>query len=87
MKKIIVTVLILTPLLSGCFGEEEAEEKAAALTEVTQSVDWYLKNTEERIAKITVCNNNPGELSETPNCKNAKAAHRRNFSRKSDMDW
>ena len=37
------------------------------------------ENSKSLEAKLNVCRNNPGELENTPNCKNAKAANRRIF--------
>ncbi|PHM51285.1 EexN family lipoprotein [Xenorhabdus sp. KK7.4] len=53
----------LIGLLSGCFDKTE-----------TKSVEWFTKNDAERKETINSCNDNPGELSEAPNCKNALAA-------------
>lgn len=43
-------------------------------TEETKTVSFYKANSEERISKIEECKENPGELSDSPNCKNAKQA-------------
>lgn len=53
----------LIGLLTGCFDKEE-----------TRSVEWFLKHNPEREETLKRCNDNPGEFSETPNCKNALAA-------------
>ena len=53
----------------GCTAEE------------TKTVDYYMANKTERELKITDCKNNPGELMQTPNCKNAVAAARREVNR------
>lgn len=37
-------------------------------------VAYYKAHTAERDKKIAQCQNNPGELSASPNCANAKAA-------------
>jgi len=39
-----------------------------------------MANEAERVSKITECRNNPGELMQTPNCKNARAAELRKFN-------
>ncbi|WP_308462301.1 EexN family lipoprotein [Sphingomonas citri] len=46
----------------------------AGCGEATHDVDYYKTNGEERTAKIKECNNNPGELGMSPNCRNAKKA-------------
>lgn len=66
VKKVVVVVLASCALLTGCF---EIEEKKPV-----QTVDWYKAHDVERQAMIKECGNNPGELGETPNCKNAMAA-------------
>ena len=50
---------------------------AACDTEPTRDVQFYLEHKEERTTKLTVCLNNPGEKSHTPNCKNALAAEQK----------
>lgn len=58
-------ILVLASLsLQGCFSSEEE----------TKSVEWYLEHENERQAKLEACNNNPGELKDTPNCQNAVRA-------------
>lgn len=56
-----------TIVLTGCFDEE------------VKTVDYYLSNIMEMKDKIKECNNNPGELMNTPNCKNAIAAYKKNL--------
>ena len=43
-----------------------------------QTVDWYIANTPERVAMLEKCKANPGELSASPNCINAKSAQFKN---------
>lgn len=43
-------------------------------TEPTHDVQYYLDHPQERKAKLEECKNNPGELMNTPNCKNADQA-------------
>lgn len=62
-------VLLASVMLSGCWDKEE-----------THSVSWYSEHKGERTEKLTACDNNPGELGDTPNCKNAKAAELKNTS-------
>lgn len=61
MKQIISLGMIVFISLGmyGC-GEEE-----------TKSVEYYVKNDGERVAKIQECKNNLEELKNTPNCINA----------------
>lgn len=48
----------------------------SALAEETKTVDWYAapQNKSALDAKLAECRNNPGELRDTPNCINARAA-------------
>lgn len=49
-------------MLSGCKKEE------------IKTVSWYEAHHAERESMIKKCNDNPGELRETPNCENASKA-------------
>ena len=55
-------------LLGTCFSAQAEEVK---------TVDWYKlpENKAALEAKLEECRNNPGQLENTPNCKNARAAH------------
>ena len=54
-------------VLSACTVQEE----------VTRDVAWYMGHTQERMAKLDSCSNDPGGLGTTVNCKNALAAKER----------
>lgn len=72
MKKPLM-LLMLASSLMGCGKEKEEEE--------VHDVDYYDKNFDECKKQVEKCQNNPGELEDTPNCKNAKAAyHKRLWS-------
>lgn len=62
MKKPLM-FLVLAFSLAGC-GEEEVYD-----------VDYYYKNFDECKKQVAKCQNNPGRLEDSPNCKNARAAH------------
>ncbi|GAA5235254.1 hypothetical protein FOZ76_05245 [Verticiella sediminum] len=62
MKKIILPLLV-TSALSAC-GENTP----------LQTVDWYKTHETDRKAMIAKCEANPGELSASANCINAKTA-------------
>ena len=68
MKKLLM-LLVLTSSLVGC-GEEKEE---------IHDVDYYYKNFEECKKQVEKCQNNPGKLENSPNCKNAKAAYHKRF--------
>jgi hypothetical protein len=69
MKKIL-TLVALASSIVGCKEEE------------VHDVDYYYKNLDECKKQLEKCQNNPGMLEDTPNCKNARAArHKRAFSR------
>lgn len=66
MKTKILAGLLPLLILIGCEAKKE---------EVTvQTVDWYLTHDVERKAMQKECQNNPGELGQTPNCINASLA-------------
>ncbi len=70
MKKVLVSALLAAAFaLSGCNSEE------------TRTVEWYLKpeNKPALEAKLAECQNNPGQLKDTPNCVNARKAAERIF--------
>jgi len=62
MKRKAIFLLLAVSLL-GC-NEEEIHD-----------VDYYYKNFDECKKQVEKCQNNPGKLEDTPNCKNAKAAY------------
>lgn len=62
MKKPLI-LLMLASSLMGCKEEE------------IHDVDYYYKNFDECKKQVEKCQNNPGKLEDTPNCKNAKAAY------------
>ena len=72
MNKLVISAVLPALLMLGC----EAEKTAAV-----QTVDWYLAHDAERKATQKECQNNPGELGQTPNCVNASIATRRAAAR------
>jgi hypothetical protein len=48
-----------------------------ACADQVNTVDWYVDHPDERKAEIARCDNNPGELQNTPDCINAKEAGRK----------
>jgi hypothetical protein len=64
MKKSLM-ILIVSSSLVGCKGENEE----------IHDVEYYYKNFDECKKQVEKCQNNPGKLEDTPNCKNAKAAY------------
>jgi hypothetical protein len=61
--------LIATALLLGC-----KEDEPISTHDNVRTVEWYKSHTSERKTVLAECKDNPGELSLTPNCVNAKAA-------------
>ncbi|MCD7982739.1 MAG: EexN family lipoprotein [Desulfovibrio sp.] len=68
-----VNKLCLSALVSGALLLLAAP---FALADETRTVDWYTapQNKAALDAKLAECRNNPGELHNTPNCFNARAA-------------
>lgn len=68
-------------LLSSCSSEQQDPKPdpvaEAPAKPTVQTVDYYLANKADRQKAITDCDNNPGELAETPNCINAWEADRK----------
>jgi hypothetical protein len=64
MKKHILSTIISVTALTAL----------TACSEKVYDVEYYLQHVEERKAKIEQCKNNPGEMANNPNCKNAAAA-------------
>ena len=56
-------------------------------TEETKTVEWYQANKEALAAKLEECKNNPGDLADTPNCKNASQASVLGMSGSSKLDY
>ncbi|MDR2220221.1 MAG: EexN family lipoprotein [Methylobacillus sp.] len=63
MKKLIISLMIAV-VLSGCDD----------FFVPTKTVDWYKTHETERKEILARCNNNPGELRDTPDCINAARA-------------
>lgn len=62
MKKF-VFIISFSALLASC-----------QKTESVQTVDWYRQHKTERETLLKKCNDNPGQLMNTPNCMNASRA-------------
>ena len=58
-------------VLSGVLGIGGCRQEAL---DPVQTVAWYKAHEVERIAMVTKCHNNPGQLDKTPNCINAQQA-------------
>lgn len=69
MKKILFILLCGAFALAGCSSEE------------TKTVECYMNpaNKPALDAKLAECKNNPGQLKDTPNCVNARAAAEKIF--------
>jgi len=62
MKALIVSVALLT--LAGCWDKSDA----------VHSVDQFVANQSLLKKVLMKCRNDPGELRNSPNCRNAEAA-------------
>ena len=87
MKRIIVTILLSSIVLTGCFEEAPKEKK-----EEVHTVAWFLEHKDVMNKTLEKCNNNPGELLKTPNCQNAymaddKRLKQGSFVPSSDIGW
>lgn len=67
MKSTTLNVVILVSASIGSFGCSREEEPARTVT-------WYQQHADERKAMVTRCADDPGRLSQTPNCVNAQQA-------------
>lgn len=65
----LASLSLVALLLAGCWDKEEAH-----------SVSWYSEHNAERAEKIKACEENPGKLEDSVNCKNAKSAELKNSS-------
>ncbi|WP_285295587.1 EexN family lipoprotein [Aureimonas altamirensis] len=71
---------LLLPL-AACGNEQDvADEPETEATPIVRDVQYFLDTPDEREAVVDECDNNPGELAETPNCENAYEADRRAMS-------
>ncbi len=85
MKKI--NLLLITTLFSANILAVDLETEQNNEMKV-QTVDWYEKHETERKAMAKKCQNNPGELGETPTCKNvARANDNAYFKAPMKYDW
>ncbi len=82
MNKRFTLFLVAVIAIVGC-GDQE----------FVQTVDWYKENTDERLAVLKKCKDNPGELTSSPNCMNAKTAanhialDKRGYQRRTPMNF
>jgi hypothetical protein len=51
-----------------------AHAQSENATTATHTVDWYVAHGDERKAEVAKCDNDPGDLQNTPDCVNAKDA-------------
>ncbi|MDR4470985.1 MAG: EexN family lipoprotein, partial [Nitrospira sp.] len=63
--------LVFGLVVSGVLGTIGCTQEAL---DPVQTVAWYKTHEVERIAMVTKCHNNPGQLNTTPNCINAQQA-------------
>lgn len=77
---VIAACLALTLLLVACGNEQQANDEGPTEDAVNEpavrDVQYYLDNPDELEATVAECDNNPGELAETPRCENAYEASR-----------
>jgi hypothetical protein len=70
--------------LAACAREPEPPK-------ASHTVDDYLANRDLRVATLKECANNPGELENTPDCINVKAATKRHdigsLDKLRPMEW
>ena len=67
-----------TLFMTGCLEKKEE----------VYDVEFYKTHQKEREEMFKKCGNNPGELSETPNCQNVFAAKRQLSSgKKRKINW
>ncbi len=62
--------IVIGLVLSGVLGIVGCTQEL----DPVQTVAWYKAHEAERIAMVTKCHNNPGQLNKTPNCVNAQQA-------------
>ena len=67
MKSRIFKLVILFSMSLGFVGCSREEEPARAVT-------WFQQHAEEREATVSRCADDPGRLSQTANCVNARQA-------------
>lgn len=76
---LLAATMALLPLSSiGCDKKEEVK-----------TVDWYMapENKAAYEAKLAECRNNPGELDDDPNCKNAFSAQHQLFAEQPPIEF
>jgi hypothetical protein len=75
MNKILVLCSIFCSTTVLAKDTDCSELSKNCSKEKIQTVDWYEKHEAERKAMTKKCQNNPGELGETPTCKNVARAN------------
>lgn len=77
-----VMMLTAVTMLTAC---SPANSENTNPKEPVRDVAYYLSHPDEREAQLNKCKNNPGELADTPNCKNAKAARLKAMTTSTEM--
>ena len=75
MKQFLMTALIaFSPLVAFAQDAEQLPATQADDLKQDRTITWYMAHTDERKARITECDNDPGHLKDDPDCINAKRA-------------
>lgn len=67
-----IYALAALAFLAAC-GDSGTEREAV------HDVEYYVEHPEERDAMTAQCENNPGEIGDTANCRNAREADRKSL--------
>lgn len=78
-RHIICAAIAAIAAVSGCNKSTPPEE--------VRDVAFYRSNPADLKAKLAECENNPGELQDTPNCRNAAQAKHLNMTGPSKVDY
>ena len=77
MKSLLLIAALGLPVTAMAQDAEQVPPSSQITVDTTAqpgTISWYMAHTDERKARIQVCDNDPGHLTNDPDCINAKKA-------------
>ncbi len=72
---LVLSALAVVPAAAHAQDVEQLPAaQAAQIESQDRTISWYMAHTDERKARIKICDDDPGHLENDPDCINAKKA-------------